>query len=449
MSSARQLAFDILHQTHDGRHPLDHWLDLAEPRLRGLSRADRALVHALVYGTLRWQGRLDFTIDHLADKPGKIDWRVRLILRQALFQLYHMDRIPESAAVHSAVELAKNNRLNWAAGFINGLLRRATKRPTLPWPDATQPPDLTLAAELSFPRWLTARWLSRWGWAETRRLCETINTIPAITLRANTLKIDRPGLSTAVREEAGQLQDTLYAPEGITITALSRPISQWPCFQQGLFQVQDEAAQLVVHMLAPRPGETIWDACAGLGTKTAHIAQCMNDQGQVLASDVNAAKLDRLNAEMQRLGISIVSCRTMDLCGPPPSDLPRFDRILVDAPCSGLGVLQKNPDGKWRVHEADLKKYQQRQITLLTQAAVHLRPGGILVYAVCSFEPEENEAVAKAFLQNHPDFAIHHPGKQTAAGFHPSLLTPEGWLSTLPHRHMMDGFFAAAFTRRD
>ncbi len=449
MSSARQIAYDLLRQAHDGRHPLDHWLDLAEPRFKGLSRADRALSHALVYGTLRWQGRLDFIIDHLAERPGKIDWRARIILRMALFQLDHMDRIPEAAAVHCAVELAKNNRLKWATGFINGLLRRATKRPPLPWPNESTNPALALAAKCSFPHWLVVRWLGRWGFEETHRLCETINTIPAITLRTNTLKTDRVTLTKSVASEAGQVETTDYAPEGIKLVALKRPIPQWPCFEKGWFQVQDEAAQLVVHLLAPRPGEIVWDACAGLGTKTAHIAQLMNNQGQLFASDTSAAKLERLAAEMKRLGITMVTCRTLDLIGEQPSDLPRFDRILVDAPCSGLGVLQKNPDGKWHIGAQALQRYQQRQIHLLSCAALHLRPGGRLVYAVCSFEPEENDEVVNAFLQNHPDFAIYHPGRQAAAVLRPSLMTPEGWLNTLPHRHLMDGFFGAAFIKRN
>jgi len=449
MSSARQIAFDLLRQNHDDRYPLDHWLDQAEPRLKGLSRPDRALVHALVYGTLRWQERLDFIIDQLADKPGKIDPRARIILRLALFQLQHMDRIPASAAVHSAVELAKKNRLQWATGFINGLLRRAIRHPALAWPDAATTPDLALSVTLSFPRWLTARWLERWSEDEVRRLCEAINTVPAITLRTNTLKTDRATLMGAIQAEAADILPTAYAPEGITLSALATPIPQWPSFQQGWFQVQDEAAQLVVHMLAPQPGETVWDACAGLGTKTAHIAQLMNNQGRLLASDRSDAKLIRLSDEMRRLGVTIATPHRLDLIVGDASDLPIFDRILVDAPCSGLGVLQKNPDGKWRGSAQELERYQQRQIALLTRAALHLRPGGILVYAVCSFEPEENMAVVKAFLQNHPDFAIHHSGMRAAVDSQPALLTPEGCLSTLPHRHRMDGFFAAAFFKRN
>lgn len=448
MSSARQIAFDLLRQNHDDRFPLDHWLDQAEPLLKGLSRADRALVHALVYGTLRWQGRLDFIIDHLVEKPGKIDPRARIILRLALFQLQHMDRIPDSAAVHSAVELAKKNRLQWATGFINGLLRQAIRRPALPWPDAATTPDMALSVNLSFPRWLTARWLERWSEEEVRRLCEAINTVPAITLRTNTLKTDRATLMGAIQEKATNIQPTVYAPEGITLSALATPIPQWPSFQQGWFQVQDEAAQLVVHMLAPQPGETVWDACAGLGTKTAHIAQLMNNQGRLLASDRSEAKLNRLPDEMRRLGVTIATAHRLDLVAEDASDLPVFDRILVDAPCSGLGVLQKNPDGKWRGSPQELERYQHRQIALLARAALHLRPGGVLVYAVCSFEPEENIAVVNAFLQNHPDFAIHHSGMRAAVDSQPALLTPEGWLSTLPHRHRMDGFFAAAFFKR-
>lgn len=449
-SPARWIALDILSHVYEGRYPLDHWLDQAEPHLMALGRADRALVHALVYGTLRWQGRLDYIIDRLAAKPSKIDLRVRTILRLALFQMHHMDRIPDSAAVHSAVELAKEGRLFWATGFINGLLRRAAARPPIAWPDPQKAPDLAVAAQYSFPSWLAARWIARWGVEETQHLCEAINTVPSITLRTNTLKTDRAALMAAIRAEAAQIEATPHAPEGITISTLSRPIPQWPTFAQGWFQVQDEAAQLVAHLLCPLPGETVWDACAGLGTKTAHVAQLMKNQGRLLASDLNPTKLNRLARDMQRLGVSIVTCRAMDLTAPGvDTDLPLFDRILVDAPCSGLGVLQKNPDGKWKAAAEDLARYQKRQITLLERTAAHLRAGGLLVYAVCSFEYEENAAVVNAFLQNHPEFAIHPPGMCPTADAEPhALLTPEGWLNTFPHRHQMDGFFAVAFIKR-
>jgi 16S rRNA (cytosine967-C5)-methyltransferase len=450
MTNARQIAFDLLNQVSLGRQPLDYWLDEAEPRITPLNKADRALVHALVYGTLRWQSRLDYCIDHLASKPGKIDAQVRIILRMALFQMQHLDRIPVSAAVHTAVEMTKQNEHAWSAGFVNGLLRNAIRnQATIPWPDPTVAPELALAVRHALPRWLAKRWLARFGPHESGQLGDAINSIPPITLRANSLKTDRANLLAAIGEETLNAVPTEHTPEGIVLNGVARPLPQWRAFQDGWFQVQDEAAQLVAHFMAPLPGEAIWDACAGLGTKTAHLAQLMDNRGTLIATDLNAGKLDRLNKEMQRLGVDIVSSRRIDLEGPCTAldDLPLFDRILVDAPCSGLGVLQKNPDGKWTVNRADLKRCQRRQIALLDKAGRYLRPGGILVYAVCSFEPEENEAVVNAFLQNRPEFVIHSPSMNRVTRSD-RVLTPRGWLNTFPHRHRMDGFFAAAFVKK-
>jgi 16S rRNA (cytosine967-C5)-methyltransferase len=211
--------------------------------------------------------------------------------------------------------------------------------------------------------------------------------------------------------------------------------------------VQDEVAQIIAHVLSPQPGETIWDACAGLGTKSGHMAQLMRNKGSIWATDIHAVKLDRLQKEMRRLGVTIVTPRRMDLTAPEPSPAPGFDRILIDAPCSGLGVLQKNPDGKWRVKSDDLARNSQRQLSILEAAAPRLFPGGSLVYAVCSFEPEENETVVKAFLQKHPEFVIQIPMMKFVTRSE-RLLTKEGWLKIYPHRHGMDGFFAVLMTKK-
>lgn len=450
MSSARRIALDILTQVSHGRQTLDHWLEVADTSLAQLRTVDRTLVHALIYGTLRWQGRLDYQIDRLAKKPDKIDPTVRTILRMALFQLHHLDRVPDSAAVNTAVDLTKQTGRPWAAGFVNGLLRRsAALRDSIDWPDMQTTPDLAVAVRDAIPRWLAARWIERYGLQETRRLCMAINTIPSITLRTNTLKTNRQALMDAVRKESHRTEPTRHSPEGIALRGLKTPLPGWSAFQNGWFQVQDEAAQIVSHFLAPRPGETVWDACAGMGTKTAHLAQLMKNTGTLVATDRHASKLDRLQKEMRRLGITMVRPRCLDLsvAVPAAAGLPSFDRILVDAPCSGLGVLQKNPDGKWNVSRGDLDQFRRRQLSFLKHAGRHLRPGGIMVYAVCSFEPEENADVVNAFLQMHAEFAIQRPSLKTAnqAG---CLLTREGWLNTYPHRHGMDGFFAAAFIRK-
>lgn len=449
MTDARQIAFDILTAVNQRRYPLDHWLEVMSPKIDRLTRADRSLLHALVFGVLRWQINLDHIIDQLADKPHKIDDRVRIILRLALFQMVHMDRIPHSAAVNTAVQIAKQNRVKWASGFVNGLLRRASRMGgQVTRPDPSKHPARALSIDHAIPLWLASRWLERWGVDETRQLCGAINRVPDITLRTNTLKTDRNTLKAAVTSEAEQVRDTARSPEGVVISKPINPIGQWEAFQKGWFQVQDEAAQLVTHLLSPEPDHNVWDVCAGLGTKTAHIVQLMQNRGKVLATDLQAAKLTKLTQEMQRLGVTIVSTQVIDATKPMQyNEWPAFDRILVDAPCSGLGVLQKNPDGKWRHAPEDLVQFHQRQLTLIDQIACHLRPGGIMVYSVCSFEPEENEAVVNAFLQKHPEFAIHLPDT-TLDETLGDTLTPNGWIRTLPHRHGIDGFFAAALIRR-
>jgi 16S rRNA (cytosine967-C5)-methyltransferase len=450
MSQARQIAFDILRQVHRGQHPLDHWLDAAEARMQTMVRADRALVHAIVYGCLRWQARLDYIINQSCPNPARIDLRVRLILRLALFQIDYLDRIPARAVVHSAVEMAKTNKLPWATGFINGMLRRLTTDPrtSIDWPDWNKTPDKALAVRRSFPLWLTRRWIDRWGAQEARALCDAVNQIPAVTIRANRLKSDRATLMEAIRKEARHLEPARYAPDGLVLSAFERPLPQWPAFQDGWFQVQDEAAQLVACLVAPEPGETVWDACAGLGTKTAHLAQLMCNNGTLWATDQQATKLERLQSEMQRLGVSIVRHQPMDLMNEiPQNQMPRFDRILVDAPCTGLGVLQKNPDGKWNVSCNDLERSHHRQLAILKSVASCLRPGGFLVYSVCSMEPEENEQVVEDFLKSRDDFALS-PFDRSTVWVPDTFFTSEGYLRTSPHKHGMDGFFAAAFIKK-
>jgi 16S rRNA (cytosine967-C5)-methyltransferase len=450
MIQARAIAAQLLNRLQERRHTLDQLLDQADGQILRLNRSDRSLVHALVFGVQRWQSRLDWIIDHLVVRSRKIDPQVRTILRLGLFQLRFLQRIPASAAVHTSVELAKKSGRKWAAGFVNGVLREAIRQAEhIAWPDPEKNPLDHLAVTHAFPQWLISRWWHRWGAETTDALCRTINTIPDTSLRTNTLRISRRELMAKIRPEAESVWETHYSPEGIRLSRLLRPLAQWPAFQEGLFQVQGEAAQITSLFLGPRPGETVWDVCAGLGTKTAHMAQLMQNQGRIVATDLYANKLEKLDREMHRLGITIVQNMPMDLTSSdpaPPSPLPEFDRILLDAPCTGLGVLQKNPDGKWRLTARDIERNSARQLTLLTRAAPHLKTGGILVYVVCSLEPEENEQVVDTFLQKHPEFAIH-PGSLGDIEDLNSLLTPRGFLSTIPHLSKMDGFFAAALIK--
>ncbi|QTA93507.1 16S rRNA (cytosine(967)-C(5))-methyltransferase RsmB [Desulfonema magnum] len=446
-NNARQTALFILNTLDKKRTPLlDNILEDVLDQDSPLSRRDRSLLYALVYGVLRWRGSLDWIIGYFSKtRLNKIDHRVLNVLRIGLFQMIYLDRIPVSAAVNTSVEMTKSFAAPWVVRFVNALLRNAARRyKTVPFPNIDKNPVAALAAAKSFPKWLIERWLARLGIEETGKLCDAINTIPPITIRTNTLRSNREQLINALESDVEKMKPTPYAPDGLSFFNPKILISEMDTFKNGWFQVQDEAAQLVTCLLNPRAGDTVLDACAGLGGKTGHIAQMMQNQGHIVSLDCEKKKLLRLRNETERLGISIVETCVHDLYEPFEKKKPSFfkipgfcgfDRILLDAPCSGLGVLRRNPDTKWSVSKKNLKRYKQKQIKFLNNVAPLVKPGGILVYAVCSTEPEENEAVAEAFLNQHPEFET---GKRK---------TENGKRKTFPHLDNMDGFFSIRFKR--
>jgi len=448
--NARNSALDILNTLDKGQATLDSILEEYFATVGSASRQDRALIQAIVYGVLRWRKRLDYLIAHFSStRFNKINPVVLNILRLALFQIIYLDRIPDSAAVNTAVDLAKTAGAPWVTGYVNALLRKAAREyPNVAYPDIKQNAVAAIAVQKSFPEWIIRRWMNRYGADNTALMCDTLNTIPPITVRANTLKASREQLAEALAGEADHIKPTLYAPAGITFTSPATSIPELGAFKAGWFQVQDEAAQLVSLLLAPRPRDTVLDACAGLGGKTGHIAQLMKNEGVLVALDVSEAKLSRLNSAMQRLGISILSTVRHDLeIKSPQQPLPGFDRILLDAPCSGLGVMRRNPDIKWRSSKKNLIKYKTRQLRMLENSSRLLKPSGILVYAVCSPEPEENEAVVNEFLKNHAEFVISKEFGQLPDTLCAAADVP-GVFKSFPHLKQMDGFYAVRLQRR-
>jgi len=439
----------VLTQVEREPHQLDAILDTALERGPEMDARDRRLAFALVYGVLRWRGALDWIIDQLSRTPiRKIQPELLNILRLGLFQIRFMDRIPPTAAVSTAVDLARSGVGEWATGFVNGLLRNAVRKSdVLRWPDPERDPVLSLAVRQSFPVWMIARWIERFPIGEVESLCMALNAAAPLTLRCNTLRIDRDRLIG----ELASLADAApmaWSPDGIRVTGFQGHVTEIPGYAAGHFQVQDEAAQLVSRLLDPRPGERVLDACAGRGGKTGHMAQLMRGSGSILSLDNHAGRLEALNAEMRRLGVAIVETRMADLEAPPTPDLlGRFDRVLVDAPCSGLGVLRRQPEAKWAADKQDLTRHCDRQIRLLDHAARCLRPDGAMVYAVCSMEPEETDAVVQAFMQAHPEYRA--ASQDESARIIPApLTTPEGFFRCFPHRHQTDGFFAARIIRQ-
>lgn len=448
-SDSRAAALAVLNRIGSGNITLDQVLDHMAPQVSGLSMRDRALFNQLVYGVLRWRLRLDTVIDTFADRPlKKLSPLILNILRLGLFQIQFMDRIPSSAAVNTAVDLTRTHRAGKAAGFVNALLRNVLRDPGrfVP-PDAASAPVDHMALEKSFPRWLVSRWIDRYGIGQAEKLCDVMNSVPPLTLRCNRLKNNPAQLVESLEALADDMRPLDTLPGALNLVGLHCPIHEMQAFIDGRFAVQDGAAQLVSLLLSPQPDETVLDACAGLGGKATHIAAMMQNRGCVVAMDKARSKLTRLKSEAQRQGISIIQTQPADLNQPfSATALSLFDRVLLDAPCTGLGVLRRNPDAKWSTQKKDIGRFADRQLRFLENLAPWVKPGGVLVFSVCSMESEENEGVIKRFLKNHPNFVIGYRQTIEEESVHP-FLDQDGFLRIFPHKHQMDGFFAARLLR--
>lgn len=445
---SRSIALLVINEVCRSSGTLDEVMDdILE--MHPLPRRDRSLLNALVFGVLRWRGKLDYIIRQYSNRNiHKIDSTVLNILRLGAFQILWLSKIPDAAAVHSAVEMAKSSNAPWAGSFVNAVLRRLVRESSqLEYPDKDKNPVRALCVEKSMPEWLIKRWIARYGIHETEALCDEINKIPPITIRINTLKADPAELKHSLSNEVERLENAGTVKDAVYLYRPKKPISEINSFINGWFQVQDEAAQLTTQFLNPKTGEKILDACAGLGGKTGHIAQFMQNQGNIIALDSDGQKLNKLAKEMQRLGITNVQTLEMDLQKSIDNiRIGEFDRILLDAPCSGLGVLQRNPDAKWKISKQNFEYYKKKQKILLDQVSTLLKPSGVLVYAVCSMEPEENDEVVKEFLNSHSDFAIDKNTGQLD-GNAGSFVDENGFFRTFPHKHHMAGFFAVRLRR--
>lgn len=457
---ARSVALDVLQDVGQRGAFADEALSRAFG-CTSLDPRDRALAQELVYGVLRHQATLDWRLEQLTDRPlARLPLPVRIALRLGAYQLLYLERIPASAAVNESVALAKAQSGKDWAGYVNAVLRSLLRKPAPPWPDPEQDPVSAYVVRYSCPRWLVERWLARYGREGCEVLCRATVEIPPLTIRVNTLRLTREELQRELQAFGIEARPTPISPSGL-ILEKSGPVADLPLFKEGAFYIEDEAAQLIPPILDPQPGERVLDACAAPGGKATHLAALMRNHGEIVALDRSLPRLRLLEENCRRLGVRIVKALPADVSqdltalpreGALASVLDRpFDRILLDAPCSGLGVLRRHPEGKWRKCEDQLPRQQALQIRLLTQVSRLLRPGGTLVYSTCSTEPEENEQVIERFCDEHPGFA-----RESVAPWLPPtgrhLLNALGDFSTMspPHvRHRMDGFFAARLRKAD
>ena len=423
-----------------------------------LDLRDRAFMVELVRGVLRYRATLDWRLGLLSDRRiTKLPTLVQTILRLGAYQLLYLDRVPDSAAVNESVQMTKqqSRRLgrDWS-GFVNAVLRALLRSPEPVWPDAGSHPVETLAVRYSCPAWLVERWCHRLGVERAEALCGASVEAPPLTLRVNTLRTSRAALLgdlAAAQVEAGP---TSISEVGIQL-ARSCSVIDLPGYAEGRFYVEDEAGQLIPLLLDVQPGQRVLDACSAPGGKATHLAALMENRGEIVAVDRASARLDLVMANCRRLGVKILTPLAGDLralvgagiVSHPMLSRP-FDRILLDAPCSGLGVLRRHPEGKWYKTPESIAQHRQMQVELLAVTSRLLRPGGVLVYSTCSIEPEETESIIDEFCQAHHQFQ-----RESIAPWLPPaglpFVTPRGDLSTMANSNRMDLFFAARVRRSE
>ena len=454
-SPSRLVAFAVLMESLRSEEGLDLLIDRAVARMP-LDARDRGLAVEIAYGVMRRLGTIDWRLAPVLDKPlDHLPAAMQMVLRMGAYQLLFLDRIPPSAAVSESVKLEKAQRhtlkRDWS-GFINAVLRALIREPGPPWPSIETHACQRLAVRYSVPEWLSRRWLDRWGIDRAAAACEQASMIPPVTLRINRLQIARNDFLTRLQEGGLTACATDISPMGVALQE-GGAVPSIPGFSAGDFYVEDEAAQLIPPLLDVQPGDLVLDACAAPGGKATHLAELMNDTGRIYAVDRSAARLKLLEENRSRLQHTSLVPFLADLRSPSWSRAisqdvgqgqgpVRFDRILVDAPCSGLGVLRRHPEAKWRKSSEQFERHQALQLQILDSTALCLRPGGVLVYSTCSTEAEENEAVIEHFLRSHADFRRESVAPWLPEAAH-HFVTERGDLSTIGNPNLMDAFYAA------
>ncbi len=477
-TAARRAAMQVLAESERSDKPLAALLDATQ-----LPPQARPFAREIASGTVRHRARADHALRPLLRKPlGKLDAPVRAALRLATYERIVLET-PAHVVANEYAGAMRAAHLTSAVAFVNAVARRLPAG-WLPSPDAADDAVAFLSTEYSHPAWLVERWLHRLGFDECAALCHSNNVVAPLCLRVNTRLATQGGVLNTLRERGLQAREGTLSPDAIVVERAGAP-DEWPEWKAGHIIAQDEAAQLVGRFVALNAGAlaagagalieagasvfTAVDACAAPGGKTTHLAQMMNDGGRVIACDLAAGRLKLVRDNARRLQLANVETRAGDF-RELASALPPADLVLLDAPCLGTGTLRRRPDAKWRKTPAQLEELVALQRALLDAAATVLRPGGALVYATCSLEPEENEEQARAFVARHPGWRIVPPvekwifsgsaemsedtqnntlrgEEREAAHSAHSLLTEEGFLQTMPHRDGCDGAFAARFVR--
>lgn len=438
--SPRQLVIKLL----DRLDQTNSYADLLfenEIRKNRLSDQDKGLIQEIFFGAVRWRNQLDWIIKHLYQGSFEKTPRFfRHILQISLYQLIYMDRIPAYAAINEAVMLAKSKGGAYWGNKVNGILRTFQRGECqVNLPDLKTEPIEYIAIKSSHPAWLVERWIRRYGIEEAISFCEANNRIPNITLRTNRLKINTEELRKFLTDNNIEVSLSPYLKDFL-ITERLPDLSSFEAFENGLFSIQDASAGLACELLAPGPGETMVDLCAAPGGKTTYLAELAQDKATILAVDIHKSRLNLIRQNLSRLGLKSVQLIQADgaqfSCDP-------VDKIIVDVPCSGLGVLSKRVDLRWKRTPEQIDGLTQLQSKLLQNAAKLLKPGGVLVYCTCTIEPQENEQMVERFLNVNKQFQLENASNYVSN----QTTDSSGCIYTFPHHHGIDGSFAARLVK--
>lgn len=449
LESARGLSVRILVRAEEESSYLDVLLTEAL-KDSPLSVRDRHLATAIIYGVVRYRNQLDWWIDQVASRPvAKMHPAVKAILRSAVYQLLFLSRVPPSAAIDEAVKLTYQFSSHQAAGFVNAILRQIQRmRPGLRLPAESADPVRHIALAFAHPEWMVKRWIEQLGLNECKALCQANNQQPRLTARLNSLRVPADTAAVSLSKELQGVQPSQIVPEGFYLEG-PRPVVETLTYQRGEFEIQGLSSMLVSRALAPLPGERIVDACAGRGGKTTHLAQLMDNRGMLLALDPSFRKLGLLRENARRLGVEIIRQLCADARSVPLRS-HQFDRLLLDVPCSSLGIIRRHPEIKWLRAESDLSSLSALQLDILEQSSSLLAEGGVIVYSACSLEPEETTVVVSRFLTQHPEFIREDVRPYLPKVLHEAVGEDE-CVRIYPHRYPqydLDGFFIARLKRQ-
>ena len=443
--TAREMALEVIYQVNEEMAYANLALDQMMAKQPDMDGRDKALTTEMVYGSVKYRGRLDWVLNHYAKpKVSKMDPWVRNILRLGLYQLMFLDKIPPSAAVNEAVNLAKKYAKRGADKFVNGVLRSAQRGlDQLAYPPRGKQPVGYLSVTYSFPEWLISRWYKTYGLKKTEALCQYFNAPSPLWVRCNTLKITPDALKAQFEAQGIAVTASGDIAEGLRIDSAVN-LHNLDLFQQGYFTVQDESSMHVGLAAAPQNGQRVLDVCSAPGGKATHMAQLMQNSGHIVACDIHPHRLELIAENARRLGITNIETRLQDGEHLAEAFPEPFDVVVVDAPCSGLGILGRRADARWSKQPTDLEELCRLQQSILEQAAQVTKLGGALLYSTCTMTEEENERQVERFLMEHAEFALDEQLSQCWLRKRP----PAGMVQFLPFQDGMDGFFIAKFRRK-